>query len=123
MNYNFDNERPIYLQIIDIIKNQIISGTLKPEDKLPSVRELALTFKVNPNTIVKSLYFLENEGLIFTDRTNGKFITSDLNLIKKNKEFIAKQRINTFFIDMEKMGYSKEEVLNFLIKEQANGRV
>ena len=78
-----------------------------------------MTFKVNPNTIVKSLYFLENEGLIYTDRTNGKFITSDLNLIKKNKEFIAKQRINTFFIDMEKMGYSKEEVLNFLIKERS----
>ena len=75
MNYNFDSERPIYLQIIDFIKNQIINGTLKSGDKIPSVRELALTFKVNPNTIVKALYFLETEKLIYTDRTNGKFVT------------------------------------------------
>ncbi len=118
MNHSFDSERPIYLQIIEIIKNDIISGIYNPGDKLPSVRELAITFKVNPNTIVKSLYFLENEELIYTDRTNGKFITNDQALIKKNKEFVAKQKIKTFFNDMEKMGYSKEEVLNFLIKER-----
>ena len=118
MNYIFDSERPIYLQIIEIVKNNIISGIYFPGSKLPSVRELATTFKVNPNTIVKSLYFLENEGLIYTDRTNGKFITKDLNLIKKNKELVAKQRIDTFFDDMDKMGYSKVEVLNFLLKER-----
>ena len=118
MNYNFDSERPIYLQIIEIVKNNIISGIYNPGDKLPSVRELAMTFKVNPNTIVKSLYFLENEGLIYTDRTNGKFITKDLDLIKNNKEFVAKQKINTFFTDMKKMGYSKEEVISFLLKER-----
>ena len=114
MDYNFDSERPIYLQIIEIIKNNIISGIYNPGDKIPSVRELAMLFKVNPNTIVKSLYFLEMEGLIYTDRTNGKFITSDLSLIKMNKETVAKQKINTFLTDMEKMGYSKEEVLSFL---------
>ena len=100
MDYIFDSNRPIYLQIIEIIKNNIISGIYNPGDKIPSVRELAATFKVNPNTIVKSLYFLEIEGLIYTDRTNGKFITNDLSLIKKNKEIVAKEKINTFFNDM-----------------------
>lgn len=114
MDYIFDSNRPIYLQIIEIIKNNIISGIYNPGDKIPSVRELAATFKVNPNTIVKSLYFLEIEGLIYTDRTNGKFITNDLSLIKKNKEIVAKEKINTFFNDMENLGYSKEEVLRFL---------
>lgn len=114
MDYNFDSERPIYLQIIEVVKNNIISGIYNPGDKIPSVRELAATFKVNPNTIVKSLYFLENEGLIYTDRTNGKYITTDLELIKQNKEIILKQKINTFFSDIEKLGYSKEEVLKFL---------
>ena len=114
MDYIFDSNRPIYLQIIEIVKNNIISGIYNPGDKIPSVRELAATFKVNPNTIVKSLYFLEIEGLIYTDRTNGKFITNDLSLIKKNKEIVAKEKINTFFNDMENLGYSKEEVLRFL---------
>ena len=107
MDYIFDSNRPIYLQIIEIIKNNIISGIYNPGDKIPSVREFAATFKVNPNTIVKSLYFLEIEGLIYTDRTNGKFITNDLSLIKKNKEIVAKEKINTFFNDMENLGYSR----------------
>ena len=85
MNYNFDTERPIYIQIMDVIKNNIIRGEYLPGSKLPSVRELSTLFKVNPNTIVKSLYFLENEGLIYTDRTNGKFITNDMSLISNNK--------------------------------------
>ena len=87
MNFNFDTERPIYIQIMDIIKNNIIRGEYLPGSKLPSVRELSTLFKVNPNTIVKSLYFLENEGLIYTDRTNGKFITNDMSLISNNKKF------------------------------------
>ncbi len=117
MNYNFDSERPIYLQIIEIIKNDITSGKYNLGDKIPSVRELAMTFKVNPNTIVKSLYFLELEGLIYTDRTNGKFITKDLELIKKYKENYLKQKVNSFFKDLKSMGYNKEEVIEILIKE------
>lgn len=116
MNYNFDSERPIYLQIMEIIKNNIISGEYTPGEKIPSVRELAMTFKVNPNTIVKSLYFLENEGLVYTDRTNGKFITKDLNLIKGNKEVYLKQKIDTFINDLNQMGYSKEEVIKLLLE-------
>ena len=86
MNCNFDTERPIYIQIMDIIKNNIIRGEYLPGSKLPSVRELSTLFKVNPNTIVKSLYFLENEGLIYTERTNGKFITNYMSLISNNKK-------------------------------------
>ncbi len=114
MNYNFDSERPIYLQIIDFLKNQIINGTLKSGDKIPSVRELALTFKVNPNTIVKALYFLETEKLIYTDRTNGKFVTSDKELIKQHKESYIKQKINNFLNDVALLGYTKEDVVKLL---------
>lgn len=121
MNYNFDSERPIYLQIMDIIKNQIISGILKPGDKIPSVRELALKFKVNPNTIVKSLYFLETDGLIYTDRTNGKFITSDLSIIKLHKEKYLKQKMINFLNDISLLGYTKEEVVKLLMEVKNNG--
>ena len=107
MNYNFDTERPIYIQIMDVIKNNIIRGEYLPGSKLPSVRELSSLFKVNPNTIVKSLYFLENEGLIYTDRTNGKFITNDMNLISNNKEVYLKLKLNNFLNDLISMGYNK----------------
>lgn len=121
MDYNFDSERPIYLQIMDIIKNQIISGILKPGDKIPSVRELALKFKVNPNTIVKSLYFLETDGLIYTDRTNGKFITSDLSIIKLHKEKYLKQKMINFLNDISLLGYTKEEVVKLLMEVENDG--
>lgn len=121
MNYNFDSERPIYLQIMDIIKNQIISGILKPGDKIPSVRELALKFKVNPNTIVKSLYFLETDGLIYTDRTNGKFITSDLSIVKLHKEKYLKQKMINFLNDISLLGYTKEEVVKLLMEVENDG--
>lgn len=116
MDYNFDSERPIYLQIIEIIKNNIISGKYLPGSKIPSVRELAMNFKVNPNTIVKSLYFLEEEGLIYTDRTNGKYITSNLEVIRKYKDNYLKQKINNFLNDINSMGYDKEEVIKLLLE-------
>lgn len=117
MEYSFDSQRPIYLQIMEVIKNNITSGKYLPGDKIPSVRELAMNFKVNPNTIVKSLYFLEIEGLIYTDRTNGKFITEDLEVINKYKETYLKQKVENFLNDIKSCGYSKEEVIQFLIKE------
>ena len=116
MNYNFDTERPIYIQIMDVIKNNIIRGEYLPGSKLPSVRELSSLFKVNPNTIVKSLYFLENEGLIYTDRTNGKFITNDMNLISNNKEVYLKLKLNNFLNDLKLMGYNKEDVIKLLME-------
>lgn len=116
MTGNFDSERPIYLQIIEIIKNQIINGTLKPNDKIPSVRELALSFKVNPNTVVKSLYFLETKGLIYTDRTNGKFVTENLDLINSYKNEYLKQKMINFLHDIALLGYTKEDVVKLLME-------
>ena len=88
MDYFFENDRPIYLQLVDKIKKEIISGKIKSGERLPSVRELALITKVNPNTMQKALAELENDGLIYTERTNGKFVTKDIKLIEKTrKEF------------------------------------
>ena len=93
MNYNFDNERPIYLQIVEILKEEIISGILKPNQKLPSVREYATIFKANPNTVVKALIILEQKGYIYTERTNGKFVSDNINLFKSEKEILLKEKV------------------------------
>ena len=87
MDAVFNNSVPIYLQIVSEIKKQIVSGKLIPGERIPSVRELALTYKVNPNTMQKALIELEENGLIKTERTNGKFVTEDENIINKIKSY------------------------------------
>ena len=77
----FQSNTPIYLQLIDMIKLQIISGQLQPGEKLPSVRDLAMQYGVNPNTMQKALSELEWEKLVYTVRTTGRYVTEDADLI------------------------------------------
>ena len=114
MDYFFDNERPIYLQLVEKVKHEIISGKLKPGERIPSVRELALTTRVNPNTMQKALSELEDEGLVYTERTNGKFVTENKELIEKLKNELAKEKVNNYLKDMNNIGISYEEALKYL---------
>ena len=88
MDFEFDNNIPIYVQLVEQIKIYIISGKIKPGERVLSVRDLALEFKVNPNTVQKALVELENLKLIYTERTNGRFVTDDQNLIDIYKRFV-----------------------------------
>ena len=114
MNYIFDNERPIYVQLVEKIRFDIISGKLKPNSRIPSVRDLALSIKVNPNTIQKALIELENDGLIYTERTNGKYVTENKKLIEKTKKELAKQKVHNYLKDMQELGISYENALKYL---------
>lgn len=116
MNYTFNNEIPIYLQIVEIITKDISSGILKPSTKLPSVREYALLLKANPNTVSRALFILEEKKLIYTDRTNGKYVTSDLKIIKKYRKDIFVKKVDSFLDDLKMMGYTKEEILNKIME-------
>ena len=109
---NFNNDITIYLQIVDIITNDISSGKLKPGQKIPSVREYAMFFKANPNTICKALSILEDKKLIYTERTNGKFVSNDISVINVYKKDIFNEKINDFLKDLYDMGYTKEEIIN-----------
>lgn len=110
MDAVFNNSIPIYLQIVSEIKKQIISGKLVPGTRIPSVRELALTYKVNPNTMQKALTELEDEGLIKTERTNGKFVTEDAVIIKKAKNEYADTLTNNYLSEMISLGITKQEI-------------
>lgn len=114
MNYIFDNERPIYIQLVEMIRIDIVSGKYQKGQKLPSVRELALTMKVNPNTMQKALVELENEKLIYTERTNGKYITEDGKLIEKAKMELAKEKINNYLNSMKSIGISYDSAVKYL---------
>ena len=117
MNYNFDNNIPIYLQLVSLIKNDIIKGALSPGEKLPSIRDLAITYKVNPNTVSKALSELENISLIYTERTNGKYVSSDTSLINKYKEEYATSLTEEYINKMINLGYNKEEVSKYIMKK------
>ncbi len=114
MDYIFDNDRPIYIQLVEKLKLEIVSGNLKPGERLPSVRELALTARVNPNTMQKALVELENKELIYTERTNGKFVTQDNKLIEKMKKELAKEKVNNYLNDMKNIGITYEEAIVYL---------
>lgn len=116
MTSDFDNNSPIYLQIVDSIKNDIISGKLMCASKLPSVRDYASEFKVNPNTMQKSLIELENLGLIYTERTSGKYVTTNNRIISKYKNKYVSDIVNNYFKSMQSIGIEKQEAINLLRK-------
>ena len=114
MEYVFDNERPIYIQLVEMIRIDIVSGKFKKGQKLPSVRELALMMKVNPNTMQKALVELEDEKLIYTERTNGKYVTEDEKLIEKIKKQLAQEKVNNYLNSMKNIGISYESAVKYL---------
>ena len=120
MDYIFDNERPIYVQLVEKIRIEIVSEKLKPGDRLPSVRELALIAKVNPNTMQKALVELEEMGLIYTERTNGKYVTTNKELIEYTKKELAKDKVNNYLKDMQNIGINYDEATKYLLELGGN---
>lgn len=116
MPVKFSNDKPIFLQLADLIKSDIVSGKYKLNEKIPSVREFALEFQVNPNTIQKALQLLEDDGLITTDRTNGKFVAGNSKLLESQKNKLIKQEINLFFDKMKGFGVSISEIKEIINK-------
>ena len=111
MPWNLNYSRPIFLQLIEIIQMDIISGKYPPGGKLPSVRDLAAQAAVNPNTMQKALSELERSGLVFSQRTSGRFITEDKHMIEELKSTLAKEKIKEFLYSMQQLGFQKEETI------------
>ena len=114
MDITFDNNIPIYIQILEYMKIYLISGVFKCGDKLPSVRDFANTFKVNPNTMQKALSELESMNLIYTERTNGKYVTKDNKQIEKLKDEYALSLARSYFQGMKKIGLGKADSVKYL---------
>lgn len=116
MNYVFDNDKAIYLQLAQELTSDIISGKLKPGNKIPTVRELAVLASVNPNTVQKALNELEKNSLIYTERTNGKYVTTNVEIIDQFKDKIIYEKLDTFLSDMKNIGISDKEINTYLSK-------
>lgn len=114
MPWNLDADRPIFLQILERIRIDIISGKYAPGEKLPSVRELAAQAAVNPNTMQRAFAELERTGLVYSKRTSGRFITEDQQLIHTVRTGIATEKIMQFLESMHQLGYDKGQTLSLM---------
>lgn len=116
MKFEFDNNIPIYIQLVEQLKKYIVSGKIKSGERLPSVRDLALQTQVNPNTMQKALAELEDLQLVYTERTNGKYVTKDQKLIDKLKLDYANELSRKYLSSMKDIGFSELDAIEHLKK-------
>lgn len=111
MKWDFKNGIPIYLQIISILKMQIAGGGLPPGSQIQPVRDLAMDAGVNPNTMQRALTQLEQEGLLYTQRTSGRFVTEDEKVLKEMRKSLSEQYVRELFESLSKIGMDKNEII------------
>lgn len=117
MAWQFRNDAPIYTQLIAQIQQQLVTGVLRPGDRLPSVRDLAAEAGVNPNTMQRALMELERQELVHSQRTSGRFVTEDAARLRELKESMARTQVGEFLDGMGQLGFSLEETLTFVRTE------
>jgi DNA-binding transcriptional regulator YhcF (GntR family) len=116
MDLEFDDNMPIYLQIMDRIKMDIVTEKLKANYKLPSVREMATKLKVNPNTLQRAYQELERRGIVYTQRGLGTFVRERENMVDDLKQEMAKEVIDSFILRMKHLGFTEQEILESIAK-------
>ena len=122
MEWKFRSDLPIYSQLVEQIKLGIVSGNLLPGERLMSVRDMATEAGVNPNTMQRALQELERDGMVYSQRTAGRFVTENMKVIERAKKKFAEEQIRSFLEAMKKLGYQWEEILALLKeKEEENG--
>ena len=113
MDKKLSENMPIYVQIMNSVKESIAAGEISPSERIPSVRELAQDFEVNPNTMQRALNELEREGLLVSERTAGRFVTDDKELIEELKNEMAARTADRFRKEMGALGFSDDEMIDF----------
>ncbi len=114
MQWKLSDDRPIYAQLMDTITLAIASGALPAGSRLPSVRDLAAEAGVNPNTMQRALSELERTGLLYSQRTAGRFVTDEIQRIHGKRKELAMEHIHIFLSSMKDMGYSEKETLELI---------
>ena len=114
MGWDLKSGRPIYFQLMEQIELRIISGIYPPGGRLPSVRDMAMDASVNPNTMQRALAELENEGMLYSQRTSGRFVTEDGGRIMEMKNKLAKTVIDEFMKHMTQLGYNRQQTISLI---------
>lgn len=114
MSWEFDTTRPIYMQLVERIKLMIVTGELASGSKSKSVRDMAEEAGVNPNTMQRALAELEREALVYSQRTSGRFVTEDKELLTKMRDEFAEEKVKTFIESLMQLGYAQDEVITLI---------
>lgn len=118
MSMDFNNTQTIWMQIVDRIFEQILTGVLKPGDKAKSVREMAVAFEVNPNTVMRSYDYLQNNEIFLNKRGIGSFVAEDavekIKMLRK-KQFMEEE-VPMFVKNMKLLEIDINEIINLLNK-------
>lgn len=117
MEWSFRSELPIYTQLVEQLKLAIVSGGFQPGERLSSVRDMAAEAGVNPNTLQRALQELERQGLVYSQRTAGRFVTEDTRTIESARHALAQGQLRAFREAMKKLGYERAE-LSALLQEE-----
>lgn len=114
VSVEFDNNLPIYLQIMNYMKKEIVVGQLKAGDKIPAVRELALELQINPNTVQRALQELERENIVETKRGLGRYVTSEESRIMEIKKEMASELLGHFIQGMQELGFANKDIITIV---------
>ena len=117
MNWNITAGRPVYVQLVEQLELSLVAGEFPPGSRIPPVRELAADAGVNPNTMQRALTELERDGLVYSQRTSGRYVTEDQTAIMEARHALAADRVRSFLTDMERLGFEKEDLLSLLRQE------
>lgn len=121
MIWTLKGDRPIYQQLVEQITMQVVSGVLQPGEKVMPVRELATEAGVNPNTMQRALAELEREGLLYSNRTSGRYVTEDAEMITNIREELAADRIREFLSAMTQLGFNETDTVSLIEKLRKEG--
>ena len=123
MEWKIDNNKPVYIQLVEQLKVKIISGEIELDSKLDSVRSLAADAMVNPNTMQKALAELEREGFVYSKRTSGRFVTDNTELIENERKNLVKDNVKKTLDTLINLGYTNKEILSLveeILREDKN---
>jgi len=123
MEWNLDANTPIYSQIVYHLELAIVSGEFPPGSQIPPVRALAIEAGVNPNTMQRALQTLEQENLVYSKRTTGRFVTRDIKKIEEIREALANESTEIFLSAMKDLGFETKEIIAMIRAKRERSRI
>ncbi|MBR6553832.1 MAG: GntR family transcriptional regulator [Clostridia bacterium] len=117
MPWKFNSYEAVFIQIASRLRGEILRGKYKPDQQIPPVRQLAFDAAVNPNTMQKALTLLEDEGLLYSRGTVGRFVTTDTAVLERCRETVRKDAVRHWIEEARELGITKEELMNYIEQE------
>ena len=117
MAWQFNQREPVFLQIANRLRGDILRGEYDPELQIPSVRQLAAIASVNPNTMQKALSYLEEEGILYTKGTVGRFVTVDEGTLAASREKMRRDFVRKAIEESLAVGMTTDELIEYIKEE------